>query len=262
MSVFTNVVTHRELIENLVIRDIKARYKQSTLGIAWAILNPLLTSLIQTLFLVYVLKRVNPSGLPAPVYAYMGTLFWNLFASGLTGATESLVSHLSLITKIYFPREVFPVAAVFGKVVDFLFGLAGLIPLLIIFKVLPGPTVILLIPLILIQLIFTTGLGMLFACANLFYRDVRHLIGLVMVLWGYLVPTFYTLEHIPPGLRPYYLLNPIAVTIDSARRLAFPQMGGEVQWLHIGIAAVVSLVVFLVGYTVFKRYEPNFAESI
>jgi ABC-type polysaccharide/polyol phosphate export permease len=126
VSVLASVLTHRELIENLVLRDIKARYKQATLGIAWAILNPLVTALIYTLVGVYFLKvGSSETKIPFPIFSYYGLLFWNLFATGVLGATESLVAHLSLITKVYFPREVFPIAAVGGKLVDFLFGLAG-----------------------------------------------------------------------------------------------------------------------------------------
>lgn len=264
MSVISTVITHRELIEELVKRDIKARYKQSVLGVAWAILNPLLTSLIQMLFIVYVLKRQSPNGIPTPVYTYFGTLIWVFFSAGLAGATESLVAHLSLITKIYFPREVFPIAAVTGKVTDLLFGLAGLLPLLLIFRVLPAPTIVLIVPLIIVLMLFTMGLGMLFACANLFYRDVRHLIGLIMVLWSYLVPNMYTLDDVPERFHAIYLLNPVAVIIDSARRLAFsvPGRDPDVHWMYVGIASVLSLIVFVVGYSVFKRFEPRFAESI
>jgi ABC-2 type transport system permease protein len=264
VSALANVLSHRELIENLVLRDIKARYKQSALGICWAILNPLVMALIYTLVGRYFLKQ-DP-GIPFPVFAYYGLLFWNLFATGLTGATESLVSHLSLITKVYFPREVFPIAAVAGKLVDFLFGLVGLLPLLLVHRLAPSPAMILILPLVLVQLVFTAGLGMLFACANLFYRDMRHLILLVIALWMYLVPNIYPFEQVPPAFRSAYLLNPMAVVIETARRLTFPQNYPGTSWEYfgafVGIAAAVSVLVFVAGYVVFKRYEPMFAESI
>ncbi len=256
-----NLVAHRELIKNLVLRDVKARYKQSALGISWAVLNPLLFSIIQTLILIYVLKQNNPGGIPAPVFAYFGTLVWNLFSTGLSGASESLVSNLNLITKIYFPREVFPFAAVAGKLVDFLFGLAGLLPLMLIFHVVPSVTIVAVAPLLVIQILFTTGLGLLFACANLFYRDVRHLIGLMITLWFYTIPVLYPLEKVPAHLRGWYLLNPMAILVDTGRRLAF-QNGQGIHWPYLGLAAAVSLVAFFAGYAVFKTREPRFAEAV
>lgn len=250
---------HRELIENLVVRDIKARYKQSTLGVAWTILNPLVMALIFTLVGKILFKQ--NLAIPFVVYAYFGLLFWNMFASGVTGATESLVSHLGLITKVNVPREVFPISAILAKLIDFGFGLLGCLPLFLWNQIAPSPRIVLIIPLLLIQVVFTAGLGMLFACANLFYRDVRHLIQLLLAAWLYLVPNFYTLDLVTPRYQPLYLLNPIAAIIESARRLAFPQLG-DVLWEYIAIAAAVSVVTFIVGYVVFKRYEPRFAEYV
>ncbi len=259
MSALTNLMTHRELIENLVMRDVKSRYKQSTLGIAWAILSPLFMALIYSLVGKTILKQ--DVGVPFAVYSYFGLLFWNLFAQGVLGATESLVTHISLITKVYFPREVFPIATVVGKLVDFGFGMIGLIPLLIIFRVVPSPTMILIVPMILIQMIFTAGLGMLLACANLFYRDIRYVVALVITAWIYLVPIIYPLQKVPENWQWLYLLNPMAAIIDSARNVTFRNLG-VVHWNYLAIDAVLSVFVFVVGYAVFKRYEPQFAESI
>jgi ABC-type polysaccharide/polyol phosphate export permease len=124
LSVFASVTTHRELVENLTIRDIKSRYKQSILGYAWAVANPFIYALIYTILGRYILKQ--DTKIAFPVFSYYGLLFWNLFASGVSTGTESLVGNLSLITKVYFPREVFPIAAVLSKLVDFGFGLVGL----------------------------------------------------------------------------------------------------------------------------------------
>ena len=256
-----SLLTHRELIENLVTRDIKARYKQSTLGIAWAIVTPLTTALIYTVVSKYFLK-VDTGLVAFPVFAYYGLLFWTLFSGGLSGATDSLVGHLSLITKVYFPREVIPFAAVLGKLTDFFFGLLGLVPLLLIFPTSVSPAILLIAPLVLFQVLFTAGLGMLLACANLFYRDVRHLVQLLLALWLYMVPNLYPIHMVPERFLPLYLLNPMATFIHTARTLAFPQLGDEIYGLYLAIAVVVSVVTFVVGYVVFKRYEPKFAESI
>jgi ABC-type polysaccharide/polyol phosphate export permease len=162
-----------ELILGLIGRDVKTRYKQSVLGYAWAVLYPLATALIFSI-VGQIILRQQTGGLPYPVYAYFGLLYWNLFSSGLTAATESLVSHLNLITKVYFPREVFPVAAVLSKLVDFGFGLVGLVPLLIVYRVKPGPLFLMSLAMAGIVVLLTLGWGMLLACANLYFRDVRH----------------------------------------------------------------------------------------
>ncbi len=264
-SVLSSVTSHRELVENLIQRDIKSRYKQSILGYAWAVFTPLVLALIYTLVAV-LQKQENAAGIPFPVYSYCGVLFWNLFSTGLLSATEGLVAHLSLITKVYFPREVFPISAVLSKVVDFGFGMLGIIPLLFFFKAVPSVTgLLLMIPILAIQLLFTIGLGMLTACANLFYRDVRYLVQLSLGVWVFLVPNIYTLDWFTthPKYLPLYLMNPMAVFVETSRRLIFPQTGPLEPLLpYLGIATVLSLVLFFVGFNVFKRYESRFAEAI
>jgi lipopolysaccharide transport system permease protein len=268
----------RELIASLVGRDVKTRYKQSVLGYVWAVLNPLSFAVIYTIVGQYIM-RAQVGGIPFPIYSYFGLLFWGLFSSGLTAATESLVGNMGLITKVYFPREVFPISAVLSKLVDFGFGLLGLIPLLLIYRT---PLHWLHLPLMLLMalilLIYTIGLGLLTSCLNLFFRDFRHLVGIALSLGGFLVPNIYPVSLVPREWRGLYLLNPVASLTEAARRIAFPQTGWmrwvyaddkkptqqslESLWLYIGSAAVVSLLTLTIGYIVFKRNEPRFAEFI
>ena len=262
-----DLLAHRELIENLVSRDIKSRYKQSTLGIAWAILNPLVMALIYSVVGAVILKQ--NVGIPFAVFSYFGLLWWNLFSMGVMGATESLVAHLGLITKVYFPREVFPISTVISKLVDFGFGLVGMLPLLLAFRTMPSVTGLLLsLPLLLIVLVFTSGLGMLLSCANLFNRDVRHVTGLLINVWMWLVPNIYPLETITSDFwRRVYLLNPMAALVDTARKLVFPQLvvpaqHAVIHWNFVALAAAVAVATFVLGYVVFKKNEPRFAESV
>lgn len=264
MSVLASVTTHRELVENLVQRDIKARYKQSVLGYAWAVLNPLVLTLVYYL-VGGVIFRLAQGSFPFAVHVCFGLLYWNLFSTGLSTATEGLVSHLSLITKVYFPREVFPISAVLSKLVDFGFGLIGFIPLLLIFRIAPSISILWTIPLLVIQLLFTMGLGLLTSCANLFYRDVRYLVQLTLGIWLYLVPNLYTMERVAqyPLLYKLYLLNPMAVFIEASRRAAFPQTGDLGSLApYLGITTLVSIATFILGYVVFKRFEDRFAEFV
>ncbi len=261
MSVFATVTTHRELVENLTMREIKSRYKQSVLGYTWAVANPFIFAVIYTVLSSYILKI--HTAIATPISAYYGLLFWNLFATGVSAGTESLVGNLSLITKIYFPREVFPFAAVMSKLVDFGFGLIGLIPLLFWFHLAPSFGMLLIIPLLLILLVFTTGVGMLCACANLFYRDVRQLVGLALGILIYFVPNFYDLSRVPPAYRTIYLLDPVATVIEAARRATFPQAGSVGELLpFVAASSLVALTVFFVGFATFKHYEARFAEFI
>lgn len=261
MSVLSRVSSQRELVENLVVRDFKSRYKQSTLGFAWAVVQPLVTAMIFTL-VGGVFMRSRTGTLPFTIFSYYGLLFWTLFAASVLGATESLVSNISLITKVYFPREAFPVAAVLSKVLDFGFGLLGLLPLLLIFRILPSPGILMIVPLLAIVLLLATGIGLLCACANLFYRDVRYIAQLVLNLWFYLVPIIYPLSRVPARFQGMYLLNPMAALIQAARAVSFPQVEESVPWNHVGLAAVEGVLLFVIGYIVFKRYEPRFAEFV
>lgn len=268
----------RELIASLVGRDVKTRYKQSALGYVWAVLNPLSFAVIYTIVGQHIMKA-QVGGIPFPVYSYFGLLFWGLFSSGLVAATESLVGNMGLITKVYFPREVFPISAVLSKVVDFGFGLVGLVPLLIIYRTsmswLHLPLMLLMM---LILMVYTIGLGLLTSCLNLFFRDFRHLVGIALSLGGFLIPNIYPVSLVPKAWRALYLLNPVAALTEAARRIAFPETGWlrwvyandndpkgqslESLWLYIGSAAAVSIAVLVIGYIVFKRNEPRFAEFI
>ena len=263
-SFWDNLVKHRELIENLVVRDVKTRYKQSVLGYAWAVLNPLIVAVTYYFVFGLLMGKNNAVQIPYTLHTYFGLLIWNLFAVGLSTATESLIAHMGLITKVYFPREVFPISAVLSKITDVGFGLVGMIPLLIFFQIMPSlPGLLLALLLLPIPLLFTTGLGMLCACANLFYRDVRYLVGMALGLLVFAVPNMYPLSLVGEKVLPIYLSNPIAVTIEAMRRLTFPQTGSASDLAgYLVLAAFVSVVTFFVGYMVFKRNEPRFAEFV
>lgn len=262
-SLWETLLRHRELIENLVMRDIKTRYKQSALGYAWAVLNPLIFAGTYALVFGFMLKQSDAVTIPFVVYTYFGLLIWNLFAIGLSTATESLVAHISLITKVYFPREVFPVSAVLSKLADVGFGLIGLVPILLFYRVAPSWGILLAMCLLPIPILFTTGLGMLCACANLFYRDVRYVVTMILGLMTFAVPNMYPVSIVPRKAFAFYMLNPMAVSIEAMRRLTFPQTGDVLDlWKYLAIAAVVSVVTFFAGYAVFKHYEPRFAEFV
>ena len=250
---------HRELIYSLVIRDIRSRYKQSVLGIAWALLQPLAMTAIFTV-VMSVIAKVPTGGIPYPIFAYIAMLPWMFFATSLTSGTECLVGNFNLITKIYFPREVFPIAAVLGKTVDLGLGILVLIPLLFAFHVSVTWWALIAIPALIIQVCFLLGITFMLSSANLFYRDIRHVMPLLTQIWMYLTPIIYGLDMVPKKYLALYMLNPMVAIMDAYRKVAL--QGQPPLWNYLGYSAVFSVVILVFGYWMFKRLEPKFAEMI
>jgi len=252
---------HRELIASLTRRDIRSRYKQSVLGVAWALLQPLAMMIVYTVVFSHI-ARIPTGGIPYPVFTYIALLPWTFFQTGLTTGTECLVGNFNLITKIYFPREVFPIAAVLGKSVDLALGLLVLVPLLVVYRDYVHITwrVALVAPLLLIQISLLLGLTFILSSWNLFYRDIRHAMPLVAQVWMFMTPIIYGLDMVPKRFLPIYMLNPMACVMDSFRRVVL--LGTLPNWSYLGIAAVVSAATLIVGYRNFKRLEPAFAETV
>ena len=253
------LLRHRELICSLVIRDIRSRYKQSALGIAWALLQPLAMTAVFTV-VMSVIAKIPTGGIPYPIFAYVAMLPWTFFAGALTSGTECLVGNFSLITKIYFPREVFPISAVLGKTVDLGLGVLVLIPLFFAYHVLVTPWALIVIPVLLIQICFLLGITFVFSSANLFYRDIRHVMPLLTQMWMYLTPIIYGLDMVPKKYLALYMLNPMVAMMDTYRKVAL--QGQPPMWNYLGYSAVFSVVTLVLGYWMFKRLEPKFAETI
>lgn len=253
------LVGARELLLTWAMRDFKVRYSQSVLGAAWAILQPLsLMVVYSVIFSVFI--RVPTDGIPYPVFAYTALLPWTFFANSLNFAIPSLVSNMNLVSKIYFPREILPLSAILVSFVDFLIASSVFVLMLLFYHVPVGP-VILLTPLVLlIQIILTLGISLLASAVNVSYRDVRFVIPLALQIWMYLSPIIYPVSLVPERFRPVYFLNPMAVLIDTYRRIIlFNQMP---DWPYLGLAALVSVSLTVVAYRYFKRAEREFADVI
>lgn len=253
------LISHRELIASLILRDIRARYKQSVLGIAWALLQPLAMMVIYTVVFSHIV-RVDTGEIPYPVFSYIALLPWTFFSQSVVTGTECLVSNFNLITKIYFPREVFPISAVLGKTVDLALGILVLVPLFVIYSIHPTWMIVIVIPVLLIQLCLMLGLTFALSSFNLFYRDIRHIVPLLTTMWMYLTPIIYPLDLVPKKFFTLYMLNPMAPVMDAFRKVAL--QGKPPMWGYLGISAAVSVLTLIVGYRVFKRLEPAFAELI
>ncbi|MFZ2206614.1 MAG: ABC transporter permease [Microgenomates group bacterium] len=250
---------YRELLWNLANREITQRYKQSVLGYAWVILNPLFQLVVMSFVFGQILK-VYSLGVPFIIFLSVALLPWNLFAASLSSSTNVLIGNSSLITKIYFPREILVYSAIMAKTVDFLFSCLVLIVFLIIFQI-PITSSIFWIPVIfLIQAIFMIGISLILSALNLFYRDIQYLLNLVLLLWMYLTPIMYPVEVIPAQYRFIFSLNPMAVIINAYRQVilahAAPNLGS------LGMAFIISLIVFFIGFFTFKKLEGQFADYV
>jgi lipopolysaccharide transport system permease protein len=194
-------VEYRELLYRMTARDLLVRYKQSVMGFGWAVFMPLVnTALFSVIF-----TRVAPlsTDVPYPVFAYTGLLFWNFFASSLRFAVISLSSNAVLVTKIYFPREIFPFSAILVCLVDLAVGSTVLIAMMVYYRMAPSATILYVPVLLLIQVMFTAGIGLLIAMANLFLRDVKYLFEIVLTVWMFATSVVYPIEGIGgrPGFR-------------------------------------------------------------
>ncbi len=247
------------MIIELTIREIKARYKQSVLGYFWIILNPFFQIMIMSFVFLYILK--SPAiGVPFPIFLYTGLLPWTLFVSSINSAQSSLVDGASLIKKIYFPREILVISSLLAKLFDFCLSLIAFFALLIWFQVPLSQYSLLVIPILLIQTLFTFGLSLILSVCNLFYRDVQYFFALVLTLWFYLTPVMYTVEMFPEQYRFAFRLNPMAVFINAYRQVLFT--GGWPNWASLAIGAVMAIAMVVGGLWFFRKAEGTFADVL
>jgi lipopolysaccharide transport system permease protein len=250
---------YRELLYFLTWRDIKVRYKQTALGAAWAILQPFLTMVVFSVFFGN-LAKVPSDGLPYPIFSYTALLPWQLFAYALSGSGNSLVANQRLITKVYFPRLVIPIASVLSGLVDFAIAFVVLLGMMLYYQVYPTWAVVTLPFFILLAILTALAVGMWLSALNVQYRDVRYVIPFLTQFWLFLTPIAYPSSLVPEWIRPLYGLNPMAGVVEGFR-WALLGTSNEVGLLVLVSALVVgSLLVGGVVY--FKRMEKSFADVI
>ena len=249
---------YRELLYFLTLRDIKVRYKQTLLGVSWIVLQPLLTTLVFTLFLG-VLVRVPSEGYPYILFVYTGMLPWTFFSFGVSTSGNSLVSNAHLITKVYFPRSILPIAAVAARLLDFAIGFAVMFSLMVYFGVRPTANLLLLPLLIALITLLTLGIGMLTSALNVKYRDVTVLIPVLLQLWMYASPVVYPASLVPGRWRQLYDLNPMAGLVEGFRAAL---LGGRINWMSLTVAAALIIGLLIVASIKFRRMENQFADVV
>jgi lipopolysaccharide transport system permease protein len=251
---------YRELIYFLTWRDVKVRYKQTLLGGAWAILQPLLTMIIFTLLFGRLAGfESHTGGVPYPVFAFAGLLPWTFFSNAITTSGNSLINSANLITKVYFPRMIIPGAAVTAGLVDFAIGFVLLIALMFYYQMAPGWSLLLLPFLVLLTTLLAVAVGMWLSALNVKYRDVRFAIPFVVQIWMFLSPIIYPTSLIPQKLRFAFLLNPMTGIVDGYRAALF---GKPINWIELAISTVITSFAFVYASFFFRRMERGFADII
>jgi lipopolysaccharide transport system permease protein len=254
-----DVWAYRELLLFLIWRDVKVRYKQTALGAAWAILQPVMTMVVFSIFFG-ALGKIPSDGMPYPVFAFAALLPWQLFAYALSESSNSLVSSQNLITKVYFPRLVVPMAAVLAGLVDFAIAFGVLALLMAYYGIAPGPAVVWLPAFVLLALATALAAGLWLSSLNVRYRDVRYTIPFLTQCWLFVTPVAYSSTLVPLRWRLLYGLNPMAGVVDGFRWALLGQARTPGGLLAASTAAVVVLLAG--GLIYFRQTEQTFADLV
>ncbi|HKG62190.1 MAG TPA: ABC transporter permease [Pyrinomonadaceae bacterium] len=253
-----DIWAYRELLFFLTWRDVKVRYKQTALGAAWAILQPLFMMIIFTIFFGR-LAGVASAGIPYPLFALAGLVPWTFFANAITASGNSLVGSANLITKVYFPRLIVPAAAMMAGLVDFLLAFLMLVVLMFYYRVTPTVQILFLPVLILLTALFSLGVGTWMSALNVKYRDVRFALPFLIQLWLFVSSVILPSTSIPQKWRWLIMLNPMSGIIEGYRAALF---GLPFDWPALGIASALTIVVLLYAIYAFGRVERSFADII
>lgn len=248
---------YRDLLYFLVLRGIKAKYAQSVLGVGWAIIQPLFTTLVFTVVFGN-LAGISSDGVPYIIFSFAAMVPWNYFSGTLTEASNSLVANANMITKVYFPRIVLPLSAAFSKLLDFAIGMVVMVGFMVYYGFVPGWEILVLPLLILILLLCSLGLGMILSAMAVQYRDVKHAIAFMVQLMMYAAPVVYPASKVPDNYLFWYSLNPMVGVIEGFRSALLGTH--PMPWDMVGIGAAVSIVLFVFGTFYFRKMEKVFAD--
>ncbi len=253
-----DIWAHRELLYFFVWRDVKVRYKQTVFGVAWAVIQPLFTMLIFTLFFGK-LAGMPSDGIPYAIFAYAGLLPWTFFSHAVTSSGNSLVGNRNLLTKIYFPRMIIPGAAVAAGLVDFAIAFVLLAGLMVWYHVVPTWSILMIPILTLMTCLLALGVGMWMSALNVKFRDVRYALPFMIQIWMFLSPIIYPPTIVPERWRWALALNPLSGIIDGYRSALF---GRPFDWTALAVTTVFTLTVLTYSAYDFRRMEKEFADIV
>lgn len=255
---FKELWQYRELFWAFVIRDLKVRYKQTVIGVLWAILQPLTTMVVFSFFFGTIAK-ISSDGVPYPIFSYSGLILWTYFTGALTAASNSMVGASNLITKVYFPRVIIPLSATLTGLVDYAVAASILAVLLVYFSILP-PLAILTLPLLVILTWFlASGLGMFLSAINVKYHDVKYAVPFIIQLGLFFTPVIYPIS-ITPNFKWLLMLNPMTGIIEAHRAVILGSHA--VNYLSLGISVLMTIIIFFFGALYFRSVEKYFADII
>jgi lipopolysaccharide transport system permease protein len=255
----------RELAENahLVLsfakRDIRAKYKQTVFGVAWAIIQPLSLMVVFT-FVFSLFARVPSEGVPYPIFSYSVLIFWIFFSSCVSQGTVAMTANATLVRKIYFPRETLLLAVMISALVDLAIAAVLLAAMFVYYQVAVSSAVLWVIPLLGLQMMFVLAIILITSAVQVYYRDIGHALPLLLQLWMYASPVAYPLSSVPDWLKPIYLINPMAGIIDGYRSALLH--GARPNLAYLGTTALALAAVVTAAYLIFKRAERTFADFI
>lgn len=256
---FNDLWAYRELLYFLTWRDLKVRYKQTLLGAAWAIIQPLLTTLIFTLFFG-VLAGIKSDNVPYPLFAYAGLLPWMFFANAVTQSSNSLVGNANLITRVYFPRLIMPTAAIGSGLVDFCLAFVILLGMMIYYQVALTWNVLMLPVIVGLLFLLAVGVGMWLSALNVKYRDIRYVVPFLIQIWMFASPVIYPPSILPERWRWALSLNPMTGIIDAFRTAMLGR--SEFNWVSLSVSAAITLSLLVYSAYAFRRMEKTFADIV
>ena len=248
---------YRELLYQMTRRDLTLRYKQTVMGFGWAVFMPVINTILFSVVFMRV-ARIDV-GVPYPVFAYTGLLAWNFFASSLRFSVTSLTANTTLVTKVYFPREIFPFSAVIVSAVDFGVGAIVLVGMMVYYRMPLTPAVALLPFVLVVEFMFAAGIALILAMANLFYRDVKYLFEVVITIWMFATSVLYPINRFGGTLGALLQFNPMTPIIDAYRAVL---LRGDLPSGSFVLSAALSTVILVVGWLLFHRAEFQFAENV
>ncbi len=250
---------YRELVFFMTWRDLKVRYKQTLLGAAWAILQPFMTMVVFSIFFGS-LAKVPSDGVPYPIFSYTALIPWTLFSKALQDASRSLVNNSHMITKVYFPRMILPLASILAGVVDFLIAFVVLLGMMVYYKVVPTANIWTIPLFLLLALVTAVGVSLWLSALNVLYRDINYVLPFLTQFWMYLTPIAYSSSLVPEEWQLIYALNPMTGVVEGFRwaLLGTGQGPGMLTLVSSGIA----LFLLITGMFYFKRMERLFADMV
>ena len=253
------LLQYRDLLVFLVWRDIKIRYKQTAFGAAWAILQPLLTMFVFTVFFGR-LAKIDTGDVPYAIFSYTALLPWTFFAASLTNAGGSLVNNADLLTKVYFPRAVIPCATIVASLLDLVIASSLLLVLLPVYGIVPGVSILLWPLAIGMLFVLALGLSLFISAFNVAYRDVKYALPFIVQLLLFVTPVIYPTSIIPERFRALTHLNPLVGIIEACQAALLPSV--EVNWTGFSISGLTTVVIFGLGIAYFRRAERSFADIV